>query len=152
SGVSLMPSGDAKPLPHTGGLVIERRIGRGRIVSTAFRLTQRELWVNWPSFDGFLNACLLRRPARSFSDPGSAGLSVDWAGETHHSAADPLLVTQLRFLSRDWDGKAGFTSAKWAQRAAPSVDEIAAQQQRALELDPVPMSGPGVGGWNDFGA
>ena len=69
SGVELKPEPGATFLPDTGDLVIERPVGRGRIVATAFRLTQRDLW-NWPSFDGFWNACLLRRPPRTFSNPG----------------------------------------------------------------------------------
>src|SRR5262249_31135506 len=106
SGVRLVKQGDAKSLLDTAdteSLIMERRIGRGHILVTAFHLTQKELW-NWPSFDGFLNACLLRRPARQFSNY-AGGLSVDWHLSPHRVAADPLLVTQLRFLSRDWDAK-----------------------------------------------
>jgi hypothetical protein len=160
SGVTLVKHKDARFLPNDdSNLVVERRIGRGRIVVTAFRLTQRELW-RWPSFDGFLNACLLRRPSRLFSNPGNAGLSVDWNLSPHRVAADPLLVTQLRFLSRDWDGKDGFAPAKWAQPPAPTPDQSGMypsgyqfpgmQPPRPLNLDPVPGLGPGVAGWNDF--
>src|SRR6478736_2733466 len=55
SGVTLKLQKDGKFLEGTASLVVERRIGRGRIVVTAFRLTQPELWANWPGFDGFLN-------------------------------------------------------------------------------------------------
>ena len=47
-------------------MVAERRVGRGRIVTTAFALTTRE-FVNWnPGWDNFFNGCLLRRPPRRF--------------------------------------------------------------------------------------
>src|SRR5262249_13345889 len=105
SGITLEPQEGAEFLPHTNDLVIERRVGRGRIVATAFSLTQRDLW-NWPSFDGFLNACLLRRDPRRFSGTQS-NFNVDWADNVQ-SARDPLHVTQLRFLSRDWLGDTGF--------------------------------------------
>jgi hypothetical protein len=160
SGVTLALQKDATTLPDTANLVAERRIGRGRIVVTAFRLAQRELW-NWPGFDGFLNACLLRRPSRRFSDHVGA-LNVDWNLSPHRVAADPLLITQFRFLSRDWDGKDGFAAAKWAQPPKQPDDQMAygnpfspypgypMQQPQPIDLDPVPGLGPGVGGWNDF--
>ncbi|HTQ37899.1 MAG TPA: hypothetical protein VMJ32_02665 [Pirellulales bacterium] len=132
SGVHLLPQSDAKVLVSSGGdqnmpLVVERQVGRGRIVVTAFQLTQRDLW-NWPSFDGFLNGCLLRRPPRVFSRPAEfEPVSVDWADQPgrYH---DPLLVTGLRFFSRDWNGETGF--------AAP----------------PATLGGPGAAGWNDDSA
>ncbi len=65
SGITLEPTEGSEFLPNTNDLVVERRVGRGRIVATAFSLTQRDLW-NWPSFDGFFNACLLRRGPRQF--------------------------------------------------------------------------------------
>ncbi|MEX1224638.1 MAG: hypothetical protein WEA31_08840, partial [Pirellulales bacterium] len=58
SGVTLQtsePTADAEVLFHTADgkpLVVERRTGRGRVVVTAFRLTESEL-VNWPGYDSF---------------------------------------------------------------------------------------------------
>ena len=43
---------------------MERQIGRGRIAVTSFRIGQPSL-LNWPSFDCFLNAVLLRRGERA---------------------------------------------------------------------------------------
>ncbi len=114
SGVTLDPQDDANVLVDSGGsdrkpLVVERRVGRGRIVVTAFPLAQRELW-SWPSFDGFLNACLLRRPPRVFSSTQYTGdLNVDWASQPER-LRDPFLVTQSRFLSRDWNAETGFAA------------------------------------------
>ena len=44
-------------------LLVEPQPGRGRIAVTSFRLGQSSL-LNWPSFDCFLNAVLLRRLPR----------------------------------------------------------------------------------------
>jgi hypothetical protein len=41
------------------------------VALTAFRLGQKELRLSaWPSWDAFLNGCLLRRPPREFADLG----------------------------------------------------------------------------------
>ncbi len=53
--------------PDGAPLVLDRRVGLGRIALTAFRLSQKELRLSaWPSFDAFLNGCLLRHPPREF--------------------------------------------------------------------------------------
>ncbi|HWC88331.1 MAG TPA: hypothetical protein VG433_01710, partial [Pirellulales bacterium] len=46
-------------------LLLERHVGRGRVVVTAFSLAERKLH-QWPGFDAFFNACLLRRVPRIF--------------------------------------------------------------------------------------
>ena len=74
-----------------GELVAERRVGRGRIVTTAFSLSTRE-FVNWdPGFDNFFNGCLLRRPPRRFSYSAEAGLSVSWAEGLTGPIDDPVV-------------------------------------------------------------
>jgi len=98
SGVTLKLASEARELPHTGGLLVERRVGRGRGVVSAFRLGEREL-SNWPSFDGFFNACLLGRPARRFS-VDHQGLSVTWADQPQLQH-DPRQVCNLRYFTRD---------------------------------------------------
>ena len=63
----------ARESTGTGGLVVERRVGGGRIVVTRFPLTDVRI-KQWKNFDGFFNAVLLRRPAREFDDQNAAGL------------------------------------------------------------------------------
>ena len=55
----------AEFIDGTGQLVVERRVGRGRVVVTAFHLGEPEL-LKWRSFDSFFNGCLLgaRRAVR----------------------------------------------------------------------------------------
>jgi hypothetical protein len=67
SGARLIPHAESEFLEGSAELVVERRVGRGRIVATAFRLSEPELW-HWPGFDSFFNSGLLRRPRRTF-DP-----------------------------------------------------------------------------------
>src|SRR5690606_5028973 len=106
SGVELTPIAGAEFLPDTSKLVVERQVGRGRIVVTAFRLTERDLW-DWHSFDNFFNGCLLRRPPRKYEVSPEVGLNLNWA-DTAHSVYDPHLVSQVRLLSRDWNDKTAF--------------------------------------------
>ncbi len=101
-GVTLDPEDDANVLVDSGGsdrkpLVVERRVGAGALSVTAFSLAQRELW-SWPSFDGFLNGCLLRRPSRVFSSTQYTGdLNVDWASQPER-LRDPFLVNAVAIL------------------------------------------------------
>jgi hypothetical protein len=116
-------------MPTTGQLVAERRLGRGRIVTTAFSLTARPI-VNWGNLDGFYNGSLLRRPARRFSEDvdGFSGVRVHWA-EHGDKRLDPRLYSQLRFASRDL-AHAGGGIAPIRRRAppaaGPAIDEPAA--------------------------
>ncbi len=156
TGVHLKPAGDAQVLLASDKepLVVERRLGRGRIVLTAFRLSQREL-RNWPSFDGFLNGCLLRRPPRTFRFENEL-IQVGW--QDGHDSHDPRRVTRVRYFTRDALGPASMFSQLMRSAAPPPPENDLAgnlaysfrlQNQPALEQPPY---GPGVAGWNDFSA
>jgi hypothetical protein len=113
-GIELRKHTDADFVPHTGELLVERRVGRGRIVVTAFPLTDRRV-INWRNFDNFVNACLLRRPPRVFTQsPTELGVRVSWAGRYNAEKwrNDARLVTNLRYFSRD--------SGKLSRRQSPS--------------------------------
>ncbi|WP_425617996.1 hypothetical protein NA78x_001688 [Anatilimnocola sp. NA78] len=102
-GVELLKHAEAEWLPNTGELVIERRIGQGRIVATAFPLSAFPFRY-WASRDNFFNAVLLRRPARSFAvdSNGLGDLHVRWHGPMMPARVDdPRLATTLRYFSRD---------------------------------------------------
>ncbi len=147
----------AEFIPGFGELVAERWVGRGRIVTTGFALTTREL-VNWNAgFDNFFNACLLRRPPREFRYDIQTGASFSWvsgleglpaamrAGAESVTAheldrprrlpAETLLNSRLRYFSRD---------AHWASdpRRRRSPSEYVA----GYSYDPW----GGVAGWNDL--
>jgi len=130
-------------------LVVEGRVGRGRVVVTSFRLSEREL-VNWPSFDHFFNACLLRRPPREYSRSSEdAKLLVDWSDKTG-LRLDPRRVTSLRFFGRD----AGYTyypQELLEARGTAFVPGPFGGHQPVSQTDEAPPP-LGLGAWNDQAA
>lgn len=127
--LKLRPEGRVLVDSPAGPLLVERRLGQGRIVLSAFRLGQREL-QDWKCFDGFFNACLLRRPPRQFVLSEMAEVRVKWvedenlplppapklnrfdrAGrmvgnfddDTAPRRLNPNLVSSVRIYSRDMD-------------------------------------------------
>jgi len=84
----------AQFVPHTGELLAERRVGRGRIVVTSFSLTARE-FTNWRRFDNFFNACILRRPARTFAYSLEGGLVTKWVADIQATLARTAIQRQL---------------------------------------------------------
>ena len=99
-GVELQKHPEAEWLPDTGELVLERRLGSGRVVVTAFSLSAMPFRF-WASRDNFFNACLLRKPSRNFAlDNGQ--LRMHWSGDLSSARDDdPRLATRLRYFSRD---------------------------------------------------
>lgn len=161
SGIALNPTttGDNTVLWGTDEqpLIIERQIGRGRIVVTAFQLTQREL-IGWPGFDSLFNAIILRRPARTFSAMGDNRVSVRWTKFSEDHYRDN---SRLRFFSRDQ-----FSSLQEmleydsfnvndvtfidGEAVAKSKTPQEFKQRANFDLDPdSPAIGPGVAAWND---
>ena len=86
-------------LPGGKGLVAERAVGRGRIVVTAFPLSEKRLQT-WPGFAGFFNGALLRRPSRAFFINEFSEIGFYWR-EDSASIYDPLLGSALRLAARD---------------------------------------------------
>ena len=149
-----------KYIDRTGQLVAERQVGRGRIVTTSFSLTTRQL-INWKSFDNFFNNCIMRRPPRKYAYTDENGLSLNWVGNFGNRgvASEPpspppanqrfsdlpdnvpdrmpsesLLTSKLRYFSRD----AAFNSpVSPEQNTFDSVGYSYGAQS-------------GVAGWNDF--
>jgi hypothetical protein len=154
SGVELNKDPAAEFVPGTGNLVVERRVGRGRIVCTSFALSEPELW-QWPSYDSFFNAVILRRPQRTF-DPATGGFRL-----VEGDNFDPSLVTKVRYLSRDAIDPndrennpvrgavdIGPQGPAWL---SPRRDEAAGREE-LLRLDQADVykTEPGVAAWNDF--
>lgn len=168
------PLGDF--LEGTGNLVVERRVGGGRIAATAFPLTDIRIRL-WPGFDGFLNGCLLRRPPREFYRNDIVELRMKWdSPELANFVRDPRMACTLRYFSRD----VGFP--KLLERPS-GVSRITMNQQENYQMrgprypfgQDVPMEAPlentvdkqpkgddwrfggyradnesGVGGWSDL--
>ena len=97
-GIEFKPHVAASYITGTGSLAIERMIGRGRVVATAFSLTSPTV-KSWGSFQSFFNNALLRKPHRKFGERSDVVL-FDWANDPS-TMYDPLLGSTVRFISRD---------------------------------------------------
>ena len=102
SGVNLKLNRGSSWLPNLGGLLAERRVGRGRVVVSGFQLAEREL-VNWKAgIDNLYNAAIMRRPPRFFGrDSYDDQRPVVYWLSGPKIAFDPLRNTKVRFFSRD---------------------------------------------------
>ena len=110
--------------PDGTPLVIEQKVGRGRIVICAFRLIELPV-EEWSGFDHFFNASLLRRPGReplwNTRSPSEAEQSTfHWFG-WHKGTLYPRWNTQVRYFTRD-------TLSKRA--AAENTDSISQKNTR----------------------
>ena len=103
-GVNFQTHPDARFIEGSGDLVVERQLGRGRIVATSFSLGAPAV-RSWRSFDSFLNNVLLRRPARTFyENTGDYAVMETQGFRWHNDTApmrEPLLQSSLRFIARD---------------------------------------------------
>lgn len=140
-------------------LVAERRVGRGRVVVSALRLSERPVAV-WRGFDDFFNALLLRRPGREPIRNNFEGY-VDWLGWADGTLR-PRRVSQVRYFTRDT------IAAPFENRWGPEADqaaEVASSGSRrrlaafagamSMGTDPhwaVQYRGPRVAEWDDFNA
>ncbi len=121
-------------------LIAERRVGRGRVLVTAFRPSQAEL-VAWHEYGSFANAYLLRRPARSWrphptsnrfitsvwSDRPQIYFDDELRGGRIDPWFDPVRVSGLRFTGRG---------------------DVAGRTRRQT-IDVQPPIGPGTAAWRD---
>ena len=134
-GVELRPASASKVLIAAGDsklpLVVERRAGRGRCVMTAFELTERDL-IDWTSYDGFWNGCLLRRPSR-YGAERAGSWTLGWTDRG--SWYDPTRTSGLRMAVRD-DG-----------RDRPARRRGETSRQYAYDL----RFGPGTAAWRNDG-
>lgn len=138
-------------------VVVERRVGRGRVVTSAFTLANKQLVV-WPDFDGFFNAAILRREPRSFYDDGFSELSVCWGEKPHRqndmtdtmedyvASFDPNKNSSVRLFSRD--AQTGLSSP-WRNRNSRVTDpnSIAILENSYGDLGGM-NNYSGVGGWS----
>ena len=175
-GVNFQAHPEANFIKGSGDLVVERQLGRGRIVATSFSLSAPAV-RSWRSFDSFFNNVLLRRPSRRFYETTNEYTAWDqkrfrWLNDTA-PMREPLLQSSLRFLSRDLStsGTALESSGDYQLGRDTDNNEDEALQygysdyhtttarsgDRNLEdnwhyggYDFDPQSG--IGGWSDFDA
>ncbi|MES1213195.1 MAG: hypothetical protein ABUL64_01280, partial [Singulisphaera sp.] len=130
-------------------LIVERAVGRGRIVVTAFRLSQRGL-VDWANYDALFNAVLLRHPARRFVTSYEGHPGVAWADGV---LDDSARISRLRIFSRDAGRSVvappGEENLPWKQglqgRRYPTAPDASLMHMQG-EL---PREVAGVSSWDD---
>jgi hypothetical protein len=132
---------EARFVPGTGDLLVERRIGRGRVVASLFRLVGSEL-TGWKGFDGFFNACLLDRPPRKYSQDRESSLQLRWTDPNVHRL-DAAVACGLRYFTRDTGlnlEQYGVDALSQDQEDVPGIGGGLAEIRAA----------PGVAAWNDY--
>ncbi len=160
SGVQLVKVVEAEFVPHTGDLVAERQVGRGRIVVTAFRLSLPAL-QKWPGFDSFFNSCLMRHPPREFVEPPSNSLDLALRPQWHNQPMriwDARFTSGVRYLSRDLAPDGTFAEDRTNRDVQPGevIDRLAATLSRpnadAPDDEGLERYGAGVAGFSDSSA
>ncbi len=150
SGIELVKQPGGVFLPNTADLIAERRVGRGRIVVTSFRLSEPDL-VSWPSFDSFFNACLLRRPSRSFNPETR---DFRFVGPNAPDQLDPKVVTAVRYLTRDeakpTDSEGTSSAPDESLVDANGMPLQASVYGAQFDLVDSYKAEPGTAAWNDF--
>jgi hypothetical protein len=133
-GVELSLDPAAQPIDGTGGLVVERRIGGGRVVVTRFPLTDVRI-KQWKNFDGFFNSVLLRRPARVFSGDTLNSFAVQWNDPSLKlMRLDARLGSTLRYFTRD----IAFEEDSWIRPPTGDSPPVAAESPEATTPAPWP--------------
>lgn len=164
NGVTLVPRTGETPqtlvrTPEGQPLVVEGRAGRGRVVVTAFRLSERAL-LNWPHYDSFVNGALLRRPPRNYVQDPDLTYRLEWAGNVAAPTAtlgdrryDARLVSQLRIFTRDARTAGEPAAYQVDDTGMDLVDDLAlgVQMPTPFEHDrqQVKHSAVDVATWND---
>ncbi len=164
-GIEFKPHVAASYVTGTGSLAIERMIGRGRVVATAFSLTSPTV-KSWGSFQSFFSGALLRKPHRRFGQVNDVIL-FDWARDPS-TMYDPLIGSTVRLISRDLaiDGTPSDPRAetdlelpegtmnidepplKLSKTALPQRDIDDTRHYGGFKAD----ARSGVGGWSDSSA
>ena len=131
--------------PDGTPLVIEQKVGRGRIVICAFRLIELPV-EEWSGFDHFFNASLLRRPGReplwNTRSPSEAEQSTfHWFG-WHQGTLCPRWNTQVRYFTRDT------LSRRDAEENTDSISQKNTRFQNSVWLDQ--YRGPRTAEWDSL--
>lgn len=141
-------------------LIVERTVGRGRVVATAFRTTE-VAFRSWLAVDdSIVNACLLRRPARKYVGmQDEMPFHFEWSGDTLRSPLDsiPASVLNSRHISRVSYFSRDVEAAKHQPQFITSI-EMRAAHAYATEYGTSPFDrategrdSPPVAAWDDFG-
>ena len=124
AGIKLNETEDARFVEGTGELVVEKSVGRGRIVITAFQLNAPTI-NTWRGFSSFVNGALFLRPNRKFYGDDNGQVKFRWQS-VNSDSEDCMLASTLRFCSRDL-GRDGTTKTF---ESTPQIDLEYQQRDR----------------------
>jgi hypothetical protein len=150
SGVRLKNHPQAEFTPGAGKLLAERRVGRGRIVVSAFRLSERE-FTDWPGRDEIFSAMLLRHPPRKYTVGGDGEPLLEWADGVHR--LDAGRISGVRYFARDANVPFTTYGADRIETLPPpnrSNPLYPRSGGAAYEAEDNPVPAPGVAAWSDF--
>jgi hypothetical protein len=132
---------DTVSLQGSGNLVLERRVGTGRVVQPRFDISS-DWMADWKSYDSFVNGALLRRPRRQFvqsADASEPDLVQQWYPDWQTAVSDPAINSRFRITARDAILRTNLPMQEMPVTAALSrVDPLVAVD-----------SSTGIGAWTD---
>ncbi|TWT84474.1 hypothetical protein CA13_59530 [Planctomycetes bacterium CA13] len=141
---------DAKPIESTGGLILSRQLGRGRVVQSRFDLTS-DWFTNWQSFDSFFNAVMLDRPRRKLIATSEMEMPTHQYPDLGIADAVPTINSKFRLFSRD---SLIYSPDADADADATKRDETKRDATTTVRsnLDPFTRSDPvtGTSGWGGY--
>lgn len=152
SGIKLDLAPGGRELDSTSGMLIERPVGRGRVVVSAMQLAEREL-VNWKGgFESLFNACLLRRAPREYHPGAFGNVTLLWADpELKDHRLDAGLTTSLRYLARDSGVDANYRYEIASDPSGGTIPQMPYTGNDSVQRRLTPPDNPGgAGAWNDF--
>lgn len=131
---------DTSEIEGSGSLILQRRVGLGRVVQPRFDVSSD--WLSdWKSYDSFINAALLGRPNRQFSETSdSTELSlIQQSYPDYGRLSDPAMNSHFRIAARDAILPAINTLADLPITPSQSIiDPLAASDSKT-----------GIGAWTD---
>ena len=142
-------SADAEPVKDSESLLLSRRVGRGRVVQSRFDMTSD--WLSsWESFNSFINAAVLLRPRREFTDSidvMSDSFTLQRYADSQLRRATPAINSRFRITSRD----AILTRVPNTAPRAVASSETSSAKRTFEFLDPLTRSDAvsGISAWND---
>ncbi len=159
-GLKLKLNSRGQWLPHSGEMIAEAQVGRGRVVVTAFPMREPRIY-RWKYYSSLVSTGMLRRHPRVVRRSGDQDLRQQyWAKPFESANNDPRLHSNLRILSRDLP----LSSADLAGLGTVSLDQVGGSSAGLVSANQVlntPAEGDAVaredarwggGGaaWNDY--
>jgi hypothetical protein len=143
-GVHLNLHAQAKYCENSGDLLAERRVGRGRVIVSAFKISPPRLRTSpdktqdetqMALYDGFFTGNLLGWPTERLK-------------QAERNVLTPEVVSAVRLFSRDADRKKTEREVDASPRPAPT---LAPPRFGQPSIEPTLQTiDPGVGAWSDF--